>query len=90
LALPIAVLASAWPTGGWSLLGLFGFPIVAVRAAQSRRRRGTPWSQAALYGLFCTLGKCPQAIGQLRYLIGRLAGRRSRLIEYKTPASTVG
>ena len=90
LAWPVGCLAVAWPTGGASLLGLLGYPLIALRAARSRRKRGTSLGHSALYGVSCVVSKFPQAIGQLRYVFGRLAGRRSRLIEYKgTAAETV-
>ena len=46
------------------------------------RRRLSP-RDAFLYAGFCVLGKFSQAIGQIQFHIGRWAGRRSRLIEYK-------
>ena len=80
---PAASLALAWPTAGLSLLGLLGYPLIGCRAARGRARRGTPVGASALYGAFCALSKFPQAIGQGRYQVGRIAGRRSALIEYK-------
>lgn len=87
LAVPIASLGLAWPTGGLSLVGLLGYPLIAVRATRRQRKRGTPAGQSALFGVSCAVSKFPQAIGELRFLLGRLAGRRSMLIEYKGTAA---
>jgi len=36
-----------------------------------------------LYACFCIVGKFPQAIGQGKYILNRLLGKQSKLIEYK-------
>jgi hypothetical protein len=85
LAVPVGALALAWPTRGASLMGwLAGYGMVAWRAARAGRARGWPAGDAQLYGLFCALAKAPMALGQLRYVVGRLRGRRQGLIEYKS------
>jgi len=85
LAVPACAIGLAWPTSGLSLALLAGYPLIAYRAARSKRRHGIPAKDAALYGLFCALGKFPQMIGQCKYLLGTLSGRRSTIIEYKKP-----
>lgn len=84
LLLPAAVAATAWPTGGWSLLALLLYPLLALKtAAGIRRGRGWPVRHALLYGAFCTLAKFPELQGQIAY---RLVTRRrgfGRIIEYK-------
>lgn len=90
LLVPASILGLAWPTGGLSLLGLIGFPMIACRAARGRMRRGTPAGHSTLFGIACALSKFPQAEGLLRFAAGRLAGRRSGLIEYKAAAVAGG
>lgn len=51
------------------------WPILWLKVYRGRR--------SGLYATFVTLGKLPQALGQLTYLWNRLRGRRTRLIEYK-------
>jgi len=36
--------------------------------------------------MFIVLGKFPQALGQLKFMLSRLLGRRPQIIEYKGPA----
>ena len=72
-ALPAAALLPAffWP---WSLLLLLAYPAQIARLA---RREG------GLRATFLTLGKIPEAQGAIGYGLGRLTGRRGRIIEYK-------
>jgi hypothetical protein len=51
------------------------WPVQVVRL----KLRGTDWVQA----FFLTLGKLPEAQGVIGYHVGRLRGRKVRLIEYK-------
>jgi hypothetical protein len=86
LGVPMASLGLAVPTAGLS----FGFVVVAYahlwfRIYGNARRRGLSPELARLYGLFCTLGKVPQALGQTLYWARQITGRRGRLIEYKGP-----
>lgn len=84
LALPVAGLAFAWPTQGISLgaaMALYGVLWARVRA--SRRRRGDPPALASLYAEFCVLGKFAHLVGAWKFLVSRISGRRTRLIEYK-------
>lgn len=90
LGWPVACLGLAWPSGGWSLLGLLGYPVIAFRAARGRMKRGTPARQAMVFGVSCAGSKFPQVIGQLRFMANRLRGRRGVLIEYKGPVIGVG
>jgi glycosyltransferase involved in cell wall biosynthesis len=83
-ALPVAILALAWPTGGASLalLGLYG--VQGVRIALRGCRAGRPLSHAALYAGACVVGKLPEARGVVLYGWNRFVlRRRSTLIEYK-------
>ena len=78
--LPVLMAALAWPTGGWSLLGLLLYPLSAVRFYRSVRGRGVPSRDAAAYAVACTLSKCPHLIGIVKYALHR---GPVRLIEYK-------
>lgn len=72
-ALPLAALVGALLTP-WALLLLLVYPAQILRLA---RRAG--WAGAA----FLVFGKVPEALGALSYARRRLAGRPTRLIEYK-------
>lgn len=88
VVVPLVTMMAALLTHGWGALLLLAYPLMVVRIAVHRRRRGDTLGDALLYGVFCMLGKFPEAIGQLRYLYGRRSGNRSALIEYKTPAKS--
>jgi len=81
---PALALAPAWPSRGGSAVVLLGYGILAWRIARSKRKQGFPNRDARTYAAFVTLGKFPQMIGQWKYVMGRLFGKRSRLIEYKS------
>ena len=77
-------LLAAWPTYGVSLgvaAGLGVLLFVRVRGYARARR----WSErhSAMYARFTAIGKVPEAVGVLRYHLGRWLGRRSELIEYR-------
>jgi len=80
---PILALAPAWPSRGWSAVVLGGYGILAWRIGRFVKKRGFSGRDARAYAIFVTLGKFPQMIGQLKFVVSRLFGRRSRLIEYK-------
>jgi GT2 family glycosyltransferase len=83
LLLPLAIAASAWPTGGWSLLGLGLYPLQWGRITRKERRRGRAPADARLVATFTILGKLPQLAGVVSFVWDRLRGRRAQLIEYK-------
>ena len=88
LGVPTAALALAIPTVGLS----FGFVLLVYarlcfRIYRAARGRGLSPAHARRYGLFCTIGKVPQAIGQTLYWYRRITGRQGRLIEYKGPTT---
>ncbi len=75
-------------TGGWSLLALMLYGVLAVRIMWRCLHRGDTLPIALLYAFFNMIAKFPQAIGQVRYLLHRMRGQPARLIEYK-PAPEV-
>jgi glycosyltransferase involved in cell wall biosynthesis len=84
LVLPILILLPAWQTRGISLVLLLGYVVLTYRIRRGALKRGMSRPDANLYARFTAIGKFAQAWGQLKYLFGRLSGRRSALIEYKT------
>lgn len=88
LVVPCLALGGAWFTYGLSLLLLVVYPILAGRIYRFRREayQDSP-SHAALYAMFCTVSKLPQAIGQISYWVNRWRGKSATLIEYKVPAT---
>lgn len=85
LILPLVVLLSAWPTGGWSLLLMAVYPAQFLKIYLTLAQRGEPRADAALYAAHCVVAKVPQAAGQLLYAWNRMRGRRTLLIEHKQP-----
>lgn len=91
LVLPLGALLLAGRTRGWSLALLLGYVVQGGRVYVHRRgRQGDRPGHAALYALFCMLGKFPEAVGQAWYVWHRLRGGRARLIEYKRAAEGNG
>lgn len=88
--LPVAALGAAWPTRGLSLLLLLLYPLLTIRIAAGRRKRGAELRHSLLYAVFCVLAKLPQALGQLRFVFGGRTGQAPGLIEYKTVAPKNG
>ena len=81
---PLLALAPVWPSRGWSALLILGYGILDWRIARFMKKRGFSNRDARTYALFVTLGKFPQMIGQLKFVLSRVFGKRSRLIEYKS------
>ena len=77
---PLAALAATALAGPWGALVLLAYPAQVARlalrsgSAQQLRWRGP---------LFLVLGKLPEALGVLRFLLHRMRGRNGALIEYK-------
>ena len=81
---PVAALGLAWPTRGISLALLVGYVLLYRRTSRYYAvRRGWPPADARLYALWIVLAKFPQALGVVRYWLGRLSGKRSPVIEYR-------
>lgn len=80
LAVPAAVLGFALAWGGWALALLIVYPLQVVRlAARGRPTARENWWYAA----FLVLGKFPEMIGQMKFLLHRYIGGKPHLIEYK-------
>jgi GT2 family glycosyltransferase len=79
-ALPAAILL-AGVAQPWALAALLVYPLQWARlgARLAREGRPIPWTYAA----FLLLGRFPEAQGALKFFLGRAAGRRSAIIEYK-------
>jgi glycosyltransferase involved in cell wall biosynthesis len=86
LVLPLFIVISAFFTRGISLLLLAMYPLLAARVRGHGRRRGMNNADARSWAIFIVLGKIPQALGQLKFHLRRLLGRRPQIIEYKTPS----
>lgn len=84
LGLPVVSLSAAWLTHGLSLLLLAGYPLMTYKIYRWLRKSDRSAKDAAPYAISCMVGKLPQAQGQLKFYLGKLTGRRSRLIEYNT------
>jgi len=83
LLVPLLALGLAWPTRGISSALFLAYPLLFWRVRRAMLRRGFAAGDAAPYAFYVTLGKFPQMLGQLKFIVGRIFGRRSRLIEYK-------
>lgn len=81
-ALPLTVLGlSVWQP--WALLGFLIYPLQALRISRHMDPPAPSRRVARQYGWSCVIGKFPELLGVLKYHLGRLTGRNSRLIEYK-------
>ncbi|MCC6682548.1 MAG: glycosyltransferase family 2 protein [Phycisphaeraceae bacterium] len=90
LIVPVIVIAAACLTRGWGLLLLLVYPVMIVRLTLAARKRGMTAKDAWAWALLCMLGKFPSMLGQVRYWLARLAGRRATLIEYKPACGSGG
>lgn len=62
------------------------YPLMVIKVAISRSRRGDGSKASLIYGFFVMLGKFPQAWGQLKFWSDRVRGKRAGIIEYKSAA----
>lgn len=72
--LPTGILLGAVVFSPWFILLFLIYPAQVIRLS---RRKGFVWS------LFNTLSKFPEAQGAGKFMVGRMVGRRSGIIEYK-------
>jgi len=83
--LPVLAFGTAWFTHGWSLWLLAGYPVLTYRIyRRMQQQRNLPAQDAALYAIFCVLGRFTLLQGQILFHQRRLLGQGSNLIEYKT------
>ena len=86
IVLPVLILALAWPTRGISFVVLLGYSVLWWRTFRHSRSRGLNPADARLYARHMVVGKFAEAQGLITFWKSRLLGRRTRLIEYKSPA----
>jgi GT2 family glycosyltransferase len=80
LVLPLSVAVLATRLGPSVVVLLAAYPLQVARLALGGRRRWRHnWARAA----FLVLGKFPEMLGQLKFVLNRHLGRRGNLIEYK-------
>jgi GT2 family glycosyltransferase len=80
LGVPVAVFGVVWWWGVWALLLLLIYPLQVFRlAARGGRSARENWLHAA----FLVLGKFPEMLGQMKFLLTRYLRGQSRLIEHK-------
>ncbi len=86
IVIPAVGLLLAWPTKGISLIVMIGLylllfaKIVGSRSVHSK----DPFGDAVLYASSCVICKWPQAIGALKFMRRRCAGRRASLVEFSS------
>lgn len=80
LVIPAAILGLSLWWGPWAFLLLTVYPLQVVRLAiRGKRSRAENWWRA----VFLVLGKFPEMLGQLKFLMHRHLRKQTRLIEYK-------
>ena len=87
LVAPCLCFALAWPTRGASLaLLLVGYAWLFWKVYRyCRRGRGWSPADARAFAFFVVVGKIPGAVGVLRYWLGRVSGKRSRVVDFRGP-----
>ncbi len=87
ILLPVVAILFAWPSYGLSLLLLMTMYVALL--AKIIRNRTASWGytlpDAMRYALFCVIGKWPQAIGLLQYVLGQKSRLSARLAEIGKP-----
>ncbi|MHC8299328.1 glycosyltransferase family 2 protein [Pseudomonas sp. ZS1P83] len=80
LGVPLATVIASLMSGWFGLLLLLVYPLQVVRLAR-RGNRSTRenWLQA----FFLVLGKFPEMLGQVKFLLSRFGAGKTALIEYK-------
>lgn len=80
LGVPLAIVLVCALLGSGGLLLLLIYPLQAVRMA---RRGGRSVRENWLQAVFLVLGKFPEMLGQVRFLLNRFGAGKTVLIEYK-------
>jgi GT2 family glycosyltransferase len=68
---------------GASAVSGVGYSALYAKILRAGLARGLPFEDAELYARYTVLGKVPQALGQLRFHLGRWRGRTAPLYVYK-------
>lgn len=80
LAVPLLIVLTSVLLGGQWLLLLLIYPLQAMRLARRGARSAREnWLQA----VFLVLGKFPEMLGQVKFVLNRLFAGKAALIEYK-------
>ena len=83
LLLPLCSIALILPTHSLSLL-LLGLYVLTIYRIYSSLEYKLNRHNALLYAIHCVMSKFPQTQGQIQFYWGRLQGKGSNLIEYKS------
>ena len=81
--LPVITMVAVAVFGLIGLIPLAAYPLLTLKIAWGRQRRGLAWRDAMLYAVACVLAKFAQCQGQCRWAWRWLRGQPSKLIEYK-------
>lgn len=80
LGIPVGVIGLIPWWGTWAFVMLLLYPLQIVRlAVRGKRSPRENWWRA----IFLVLGKFPEMLGQMKFVVHRYLGGESRLIEYK-------
>ncbi|MEM6749790.1 MAG: glycosyltransferase family 2 protein [Planctomycetota bacterium] len=85
VATTVLAFVSPWLASLGSLMLLGVYALLILKSAKWRLSRGDEMKQAVIWGVACTVGKLPEAVGQCVYWWNRWRGRDTTLIEYKGP-----
>lgn len=88
ILVPVLAIGLAWPTRGLSLALLAGYALLFAKVYRYHRSvRGWSAADARLYSSWVLLSLFPLAQGVLRFGIGQISGKRSRVIDHRGPVS---
>jgi len=80
LGIPILMFVCTALVGPFGLVAFAVYPLQVVRLAlRGKRSMRENWWRA----VFLVIGKFPELLGQLKFVMHRCLGRQSRLTEYK-------
>lgn len=89
ILLLLLAMIQLWALIGFGLIMLVSIAML-IKIAVYRKRRGDTVLDSLLYGLATLKGKCPTALGILKYHRNKRSGKQSRLIEYKSEGAVRG
>lgn len=82
--LPLLTLATVYPSQGWSIFLLLGYPLMTYKIYRYLQQRNYSAKDTAIYAVACLVSKLPQVQGQIKFHLNRLLGQKINLIEYKS------